>query len=140
MTLLQPGQEIVERDIECIGSQCLGSLQQARAPLNSAEVPNIVVNQQTSVEFENRARVGSGFCVEQQLAGHPEMNRKYACIQLEHDELAVAANRLYELIAQAPAERWEFLSNHVTRKEPSVDYAASGELGRQGSNDGFHFG
>src|SRR5689334_3574888 len=73
--LLQPLQEIVERDVQRVGAQRLDPLQQLRAPLNAPEMPNIVVNQQPLIQLENGPRVRTRLGIQQQLAGHAQVDR-----------------------------------------------------------------
>ena len=139
LPLLQPRQKIVERNVQRIRPQSLRAVQQPRAPLDSPEMADVVVNQQAFVEFENSARVGSRLGIEQQLAGHPQMNRKHALFQLQHDELAMPAHRFYKLTANAPTKHGEFLAHHVMRRKFSIQDAPPGELGRQRPDYRFYF-
>jgi len=74
---------------------------------------DVVINQQAAIELENGARVGAGLRIEQQLAGHAQMNHEYAAIKRDHDEFAVPFHGFYELTAQALAQRRETLADHV---------------------------
>jgi len=67
------------------------------------------------------------------------MNHQHAAIEREDDELAVAFDRLYELIANPFAKRRKFLAHHVMRGELRVNDAAASKLGRERSNDGLNF-
>jgi len=130
LPLLKPLQKIIERDVECIRPQSLRAVQQPRAPLDSPEMADVVVNQKAFVELENSARVGARLGIEQQLAGHPQMNREHALFQLQHNELAVPPDRLHKLIANAPTKHGEFLAHHVMRRKFSIQDAPPGDLRR----------
>jgi len=139
VTLLQQLQKIFERDVERVRTQRLGPFQQSGAPFDAAEMADVVINQQPFIKLKDGARVGSGFLVEQQLAGHSKMNGKDTLVQLQHDKLAVSANRFYRLIAHAPAKFGKFLADHVVRGKLGVQYRAPGEFRRQRSNHSFNF-
>jgi hypothetical protein len=68
------------------------------------------------------------------------MNRKHAFVEFQYDELAVAPNRFYKLITDAPPQHGEFLAHYVMRRKLSVHNAAPRELGCQRSNYRFDFG
>ena len=111
----------------------------ARAPFDAAEMPDVVVNQQASIEFENGAGVRAGFGIQQQLSSHPQMNHEHAPIERRHDKLAVALDGLYKLIANCAAQRRKFLAHYVVRRECASTMRRAGELGRQRPNYGLDF-
>ena len=98
--------KFVERDVERVRTQRLGALQQARAPFDASEMPDVVVNQQAFVEFENGARVRPGFGIQQQLAGHSQVNREHALIEVQHDELAMPVDGFYTVDSARAAAAW----------------------------------
>jgi len=137
--LLQQLQKIFERDVERVRTQCLRPLQQSGAPLNAAKMTDVVIDQQAFIKSKNGTRVRAGLLIEQQLAGHSKMDGENAVVQLEHDELAVAAHQIHRLIAHVPAQLWELLTDYMVRGKLRVQYSAARESWRQRSNDSFNF-
>src|SRR5580704_12636553 len=111
LALLQEAQKILQPNVQRVRTQRLRAPQQARSPLDPSEMPDIVVNQQAFIQLENGSRVRAGLGIEQQLAGHSQMNRQYAVVQLQHNELAMPSNGFYKLIANAPPQRGKCLPN-----------------------------
>ena len=68
------------------------------------------------------------------------MNRQYALVQFQHNELAMPAHGFYKLIADAPPQCGELLAHYVMRGELGIQNAPPGELGRQSPNYRFNFG
>src|SRR5258708_31063180 len=100
----------------------------------------VVIDQQPLIKLKDSARIGCGLLIEQQLAGHSKMNGENTAVQLEHDKLAMPANRFYGLIANAPTKLGKFLPDYVVRRKLRVQYGAPGKFRRKCSNHGFHFG
>src|SRR5579862_5986533 len=76
MAFFQQLQEILERDVKGVGSQRAGPFRQTCAPLDPAEMADVVVDQESLIELKDRTGVGGRFGIEQQLAGHSEVNRQ----------------------------------------------------------------
>jgi len=64
------------RDVKRIGPERRGAFRQFLAPFDAAEMADVVINQQAAIKFENSARVGAGFRIQQKLSGHAQVNHE----------------------------------------------------------------
>ena len=136
---LEQLQEIVERNSQRIRTQRLRAIDEVRAPLDPAEVADVVVDQQSVIELEDGAGVGSGLSIEQELPGHAEMDGQNSAVEPDDDEFAVPFDGVHLLISHTPPQRCEILPHYMMRSELCVDDPPAGEFRRERSNDGFDF-
>src|SRR5690242_15577294 len=93
--ILQLDCELIVRYRERLWSQPAHALRYLSAPFQAAEHSYVIVDERGIVEGENRASVRGSIGVEQQLAGHAEMDDQDAAIEAQNDVLAVPADFEY---------------------------------------------
>jgi hypothetical protein len=131
VAFLEQLQEIFHRNVEGVRAQCPGPFRQTRAPFDTSEMSNVVIDQHSLIELEDRASVSGRLGIEQELSGHAKVNRQDAVVEFQDDKFAVSRYRFHGLVAQALGEHRELLSNNVVRKELCFDDSPPGEPGRQ---------
>lgn len=123
-----------------IRTQRANTLRQFLAPLDPSEMPDIVVNKQSFVEFKQRPGIRARGRIEQQLTRHAQMNRERAVVQIEHDELAVPPNPANRLPAKPARQLREILLHHELREKFGAHNPPAWKPRRKRSHDGFNFG
>ena len=117
--------ELGQLNPESIGAQFTSARREIRTPFDPPEMPYVVVNQEPAVEFENCAGVGARMPVQEQLAGHAEVDGKGAVAELDHNELAVAADGFDHLSAHMSGEFIKILPHDKLGKKLGLYNAPS---------------
>jgi len=79
-----------------------------------------------------------GSSIEQQPAGHAQVHRQRALIELHEDELAAPLDRLNRPISQAASEQLAISWCHEALRKRRRDDAAAGQMRRERADDGFN--
>ena len=90
--------------------------------------------------MKNGARILAGFRIEEQFAGHAQVDKENAVIEFKEDLLSVAANFLNEFAFQTFDGGGKIAPGDAAREKLDMPDGASFHVRRDGADDGFYFG
>ncbi len=105
--------------------------------LHAAKLPDIVVDEDSAIQFEDGPGVFARSRIPEQIAGHPEMNIEEAAVEVYQDLLAVTANRENAGAGERAGRSVAIAARDAMRGERYCANLLAQKEGRDRANDGF---
>src|ERR1035437_9482460 len=141
LAALEGGGEILERDLQRLGPEFCNPRGEFLAELDAAELAAVVIEQDTAVERQDGVGVLARRAIEQEAAGHAEMNDQVsAAIERYQDELSIAPDAGD---SAAPDARRHGMRIAAAQHAPAAEFGGHNTAPHQrrnGAHDGFDFG
>src|SRR5450755_696397 len=137
--LFQSRMERREVDVESVRPSLREFVGERFEELEAAELPDVVEEQQTVVEFEQGARVFVGWSIPEQLARHAEVDVKNSAVEIDEDLLPAAPNTLNGRPGESAFSQRELAAGDTMRPDFGAQDRPALDVRRDRANDGFNF-
>ncbi len=136
---LQTIGEFGEADGEGVGSGALEEVGHFRIKFDAAELAHVIEDQGAVVEFEDGADVFGKGAIPEELAGHAEVHIKDPAIEVQENLFAAAADGGDGSAGEGFRGGGEGRAGDAMRQDFGVQNGVTGDIRRDGTNDGFYF-
>lgn len=132
--------KFLQWNIERLGAEPRDALGVPRAPLDSAELARIVIENYAIIQREDAVCVLARGAAHQKLSGHAQVNGKRPLVEADDDEFSAPLHALYLAARQPSRERGAISRRDKSRIELHRNDTSAYKMRRDCARDPLHFG